>query len=91
MRIESDHFDFLLERGAGGAHDFVQDARVEKKCRAEIEAETLGLNRGSATADDGQAFDDADAQTSSSKEDRRRQTARACAHDYDGTLLRSCC
>jgi hypothetical protein len=86
LRIEAHEFDFARERGAGGAHDFLQHARVEEKSRAEVEAESLGLDRGSAAADEWQALDDAHAQPRRSEQNGRGQTTGACTDDDDATL-----
>ena len=88
LRIEPHELDFAIERGAGGAHDLFEHARIEEERRPEIEAEAIRFNAGGAAADDRQPLDDAHANARRREQDRRGQTTRPRAHDDDVALVR---
>src|SRR5690242_656257 len=79
LRIEPHHFHFVAQACARNLKNLLEHAGIEEEGRAEVECESIRLDAGSASADDGQAFNNFHAHSGSSQKDRRGEAARAGA------------
>jgi hypothetical protein len=81
LRVELRHRHFLEQVAPDGLENLLQDLRVEKKRRAEVELEAVRLNQRRAPADARLLFKHGDVQPGFGQQHCARQPARPGAHD----------